>query len=93
MKLKWTDAVNMHRAYFPDFVTIKTREWGGGTRLFSTMDAGYVMLDPLKGRWAANIYGTVNPDAPPRLFDNIDDAKEYVETQALLGVVLNKLTR
>jgi hypothetical protein len=41
----------------------------------------------------ACIYGSVNPDALGKFFDNIDEAKRYVEEQALVGLTLNKLTR
>jgi hypothetical protein len=54
-------------------------------------DMGYIL--PRDGRLMACIYGSVNPDAPGKFFDNIDEAKAYVEQQALLGLTLNKLTR
>jgi hypothetical protein len=41
----------------------------------------------------ACIYGSVNPDALGKFFFNIDEAKRYVEEQALVGLTLNKLTR
>ena len=41
----------------------------------------------------ACVYGSINPDTPGKWFDNIDEAKAYVEQQALLGLTLNKLQR
>lgn len=94
MKIVWHDAGTMHRAYTESPVTITTREWGGGTRPYRTQDMGYIAKDRYSdSRWLACVYGSIHPESPSRLFDDIDDAKAYVEQQALLGIAINKLTR
>jgi hypothetical protein len=52
---------------------------------------GYVRL--VNGKYTASVYGSINPDAPGGWFNDLDEAKRYVEEQALLGLTLNKLTR
>jgi hypothetical protein len=72
-------------------VKIKTLEWSGMFTNTLVQDMGYVLFRD--GRFLACIYGTVHPDSPGAWFDHIDDAKRYVEQQALVGLTLNKLTR
>ena len=91
MTLSWLGAGTIHRCYTTKPVRIMTREWGGGTRPYNTQDMGYVMHR--EGRLMACVYGTINPDTPGKWFDNIDEAKAYVEEQVLLGLTLNKLQR
>ena len=91
MKLSWSDDGTIHRCYTDSPMRIKTREWEGGYRTYNTQDMGYVMHR--EGRLMACVYGTINPDTPGGWFDNIDEAKAYVEQQALLGLTLNKLQR
>lgn len=94
MKIVWADGGKIHRAFLESPITITTREFGGGTRPYKTYDMGYITKDKYSdGRWLANVYGTINPDSPSRLFDDLEEAKAYVETQALLGIAINKLTR
>ena len=91
MKFLWSEGGTTHRCYSQQIVTIMAKEWGGNTRPYRTKDIGYVLLRD--GRFMAMIYGTINPDALGDWFDNIDDAKRYVEQQALIGIAINKLTR
>lgn len=91
MILSWSDGGTIHRCFTDRPVRIQTREWGGGTRPYSTQDMGYVMHRD--GRLLAHVYGTINPDSKGAWFDDIDEAKAYVEQQALVGLALNKLTR
>jgi hypothetical protein len=72
-------------------VRIKTLEFGGWYKNTFVQDMGYIL--PRDGRLLACIYGSVHPDSPGKFFDNIDEAKRYVEEQALLGLTLHKLTR
>jgi len=72
-------------------VKIKALEFGGIMQDARITDMGYIM--PRDGRYMACVYGSVHPTSPGGWFDNIDDAKRYVEEQALLGLTLNKLTR
>lgn len=91
MTLCWSDGGTIHRCYTERPVRIMTHEWGGGTRPYDTQDMGYILHR--EGRLMAHVYGTINPDCLGAWFDNIDEAKAYVEQQALLGLTLNKLTR
>ena len=91
LNFRWGNDTTMHRCYFSDFVTVNAIEWGGYTRPYRTKDVGYVVLRD--GRMLAQVYGTINPECPGMWFDNLDEAKAYVETQALVGIVINKLTR
>ena len=73
-------------------VKIKVRDFGELSMHDATVtDMGYVLFRD--GRFMACIYGSVHPESPGRWFDNIDEAKRYVEEQALIGLALNKLTR
>lgn len=84
----------MHRCDFEPPVVVMTKSWGGGMEQITVHNAGYVIRR--HGRpsyWVANTYGSVNPDSYSKEFVNIDEAKRYVEEQALVGITLNKLTR
>lgn len=91
MKFRWTDDSTIQRCDFVKPIVVKLRQGGGEPELTTVKHAGYIVRVP--PHWAANTYGSVNPDSHPREFDNIDEAKAYVEQQALLGITLNKLTR
>lgn len=92
MKFRWTNDGSVHRCGFVEPVTVMARTWGGGEAgPHKLKDAGYIIRRATY--WVANTYGTVNPDSHSQEFDHLDDAKRYVEEQALIGVVLNKLTR
>lgn len=91
MNLSWSDGGTFHRCYTDRPVRIIAREWGGGTRPYDTQDMGYILHRD--GRLMAHVYGTINPDALGKWFDDLDEAKAYVEQQALLGLTLNKLQR
>lgn len=90
MKFKWTDDKFIARCDFTEPVSIKSMEMGGALFPNKVVHAGYVLT---RLGYNANVYGSINPEAPGRVFDNIDDAKAYVEEQALVGITLNKLTR
>jgi len=91
MTFYWVDDATILRCYLSEFVTVLSKDWGGHLRPYRTKDMGYVLHR--EGRLMAHVYGTINPDALGQWFDNIDEAKAYVEQQALLGLTLNKLTR
>lgn len=91
MKMVWSDSPTHYRCTSSSPVQIKARNFGGFYDKKSVTDMGYIL--PRDGRFMACIYGSINPDAPGRFFDNIDDAKAYVEQQALVGIAINKLTR
>lgn len=91
MKLYWVDDATILRCYSNVRAHLMIREWGGELKPYRTRDMGYVLHRD--GRLMACVYGTVNPDTPGKWFDNIDEAKAYVEQQALLGLTLNKLQR
>lgn len=92
MNFHWRDRQTHYRCTSDKPVTIKVFDFGGiGVHNEHVTDMGYVI--PRGSDFTACIYGSINPDAPSALFDNIDEAKRYVEEQALLGLTLNKLTR
>lgn len=91
MTFHWGNNSAIHRCYLSEFVTVLSKDWGGHLRPYRTKDMGYVLHRD--GKLMACIYGTINPDAQGAWFDNIDEAKAYVEQQALVGIALNKLTR
>lgn len=91
MAFQWADCQTLHRCTLKPGVHITTNEYGGGTRSMFATDIGYVLLRD--GRLMACVYGTINPDAPGDWFDDLELAKAYVETQARVGIALNKLTR
>ena len=91
MKFHWIDNGASHRCRTEQPVQITTKDWGGAYRRTFVQDMGYTLHRD--GRLIAMVYGTVNPDCPGAWFDNIDEARAYVEQQALAGIALNKLTR
>jgi hypothetical protein len=92
MKFIWTDNASHCRCRSDKPVQIKTRNLSNTTD-YSTFvqDMGYIL--PRDGRFLANVYGSINPETPGEYFDNIDEAKAYVEEHALAGIAINKLTR
>jgi hypothetical protein len=91
MKFVWNDSPTHYRCCSAEPVRIKALEFGGGMHDARMTDMGYVV--PRDGRFMAYVYGSVNPDAPGKFFKTIENAKAYVEEQALVGITLNKLTR
>lgn len=92
MKFDWMNCGSgYYRCATDKPVTIKLRGFDGNMHGSRVTDMGYIM--PKDGRVLACVYGTVHPECPGGWFDNIDDAKRYVEEQALLGLTLNRLTR
>lgn len=93
MNFLWNDSSTYthYRCTTDRPVKIKTRDFDGWYHTDNVQDMGYVLFRD--GRFLACIYGSVHPDSPGAWFDHIDDAKRYVEEQALVGLTLNKLTR
>lgn len=92
MKFDWVNCGSgYYRCVTDKPVTIKTSEFGGSMRDTRVTDMGYIR--PKDGRVLACVYGTVHPECPGQFYDNIDDAKRYVEEQAIVGITVNKLTR
>jgi hypothetical protein len=92
MNFDWMDCGSgYYRCAIDKPVKIKVLEWSSQMRTTSVTDMGYITARD--GRFLACIYGSVHPDSPGAWFDNIDEAKRYVEEQALAGLTLNKLTR
>jgi hypothetical protein len=94
MKIIWRDTPTMCRAFLATPVHIQAKAFGGGYARLTQSDLGYIKPDKYSERhWTAHVYGVVNNDCPGRMFDNIDEAKAYVEEQAIVGLTLNLLTR
>ena len=91
MKFVWNDSQTHYICCSTEPVRIKSLNFGGSMHDAKLTDMGYVIQ---RGwHYEGHIYGSVNPEAMPMIFSNIDDAKAYVEEQALVGITLNKLTR
>jgi hypothetical protein len=86
MKFLWRDSPTHYRCTIDKPVAITINH---GAEHAKITDMGYVI--PRDDRFMACIYGSVNPDALGAWFDNIDEAKRYVEEQALIGLTLKKL--
>lgn len=91
MNFRWVDADTMHRLTVSPPVRLMTLEYGGGQHEEFFHDLGYVLKRG--GKWKSHTYGSINPTFMGAEHTDIDEAKAYVETQALLGIALNKLTR
>lgn len=86
MNFNWRDSPTHYSCTIDKPVRITINHGAGHAKV---TDMGYVI--PRDGRFMAYVYGGVNPDTPGQFFNNIEDAKRYVEEQALLGLTLKKL--
>jgi hypothetical protein len=90
MKFLWTDGPKVYRCMLDKPVQMILRGLSSEHHAQYVVDMGYIMFD---GQFLANVYGSVDPEIPGKYFDNIDEAKAYVEEHALAGIAINKLTR
>lgn len=93
MKILWINDHPIHRAQLETPVWIMTKQWGGALVPTKIKDLGYVQKYRHRDEYAGQTYGSVNQDDHGACFYNIDNAKAYVEQQALVGLAINKLTR
>lgn len=91
MKFDWSGGVHSWRCYTAEIMTITTRDGMTHTKPYKTQDMGYILRRD--GKLMAMVYGTINPDTPGKFFNDLDEAKRYVEEQATVGLALNRLTR
>lgn len=92
MKFVWVDSPTHHRCTTDTPVKVKSRVWGGSSYADRFVhDMGYVLVRD--GQLFACVYGSISPDTPGQYFDDLDEAKRYVEEQATVGLALNRLTR
>ena len=92
MKFDWMDCGSGYfRCATDKPVKINAKTFSGHYNATRVTDMGYIMR--VNGLYQGCVYGSVNPDAPAEDFDTIDEAKRYVEEQAMVGLTLNKLTR
>ena len=89
MKFIWENGEVYCRCTIRPKVRIKTKEWEGTFRPYWVDAVGYIKVN-FGVDYEAHIYGTVSP-APPKRFDNLSDAKAYVEEQSIIGLAVNKL--
>jgi hypothetical protein len=90
MKFLWSDGPKVYRCMLDKPVQMILRSFSSEHNAQYVVDMGYIMFD---GQFLANVYGSINPEIPGKYFDNIDEAKAYVEEHALAGIAINKLTR
>ena len=88
MKFVWDSGEVYCRCTLRPKVRIMTKEWGGNLVPLWVDSVGFVRvrMDGYEG----HIYGTVSP-VHPKSFAHLDQAKAWVEEQALIGLTLNKL--
>ncbi len=91
MKFLWTDGPKVYRCMLDKPVQMILRGLSSEHHAKYVADMGHIL--PRDGRFLANVYGSINPETPGEYFDNIDEAKAYVEEHALAGIAINKLTR
>jgi hypothetical protein len=92
MNFQWLGNPTHYRCTTDTPVKVKSRVWGGSSYADQFVhDMGYVLVRD--GWLMACVYGSINPECTGQLFDNIDEAKRYVEEQATVGLALNRLTR
>jgi hypothetical protein len=91
MKFDWMDCGSGYLRCTIDKPVRITLEFYGSLQQTEVTDMGYITR--VAGLYEGHIYGSVNFDAPPVGFNNIDEAKRYVEEQALAGLALKLLTR
>ncbi len=91
MKFLWTDGPRIYRCLLAEPVQLILHDFIGEYSAKKVDGMGYII--PRDGRFLACVYGSINPETPGEYFDNIDEAKAYVEKHALAGIAINKLTR
>lgn len=88
MKFIWENGEVYCRCTVRPEVRINVKEWEGTLKPYWVDAVGYIKVNAADCE--ANIYGTVS-SAPPKRFNNLSDAKAYVEEQSLIGLTVNKL--
>jgi hypothetical protein len=95
MNFIWQNDGLIHRARLAEPVTIKSKSWQGNLHAEKVRDLGYISWRengiPFGGLWVANTYGSINPASPSETFNDLDEAKAYVEDHATTWLVLKKL--
>jgi hypothetical protein len=91
MKFIWENGEVYCRCTVRPKVRITTKEWAGNLKPMWVDAVGFIRIYD-DGLCTGNLYGTVS-DAHPKKFAHLDQAKAWVEEQALIGLTLNKLTR
>jgi len=92
MKFEWSTRYTMHVCRFETPVKT-TINFNGRPTQTTVKDAGYITVHPIKeGWWVANVYGSINHTSPSMETNDLDEAKRYVEQQAIVGVVISRLS-
>jgi hypothetical protein len=93
MKFEWSSTGYVHACRFETPVRVMMHFNGKPITNNTTNDVGYITRHPLKkGYWIANVYGSINYTSPSLETNDLDEAKRYVEQQAIVGVVMSRLS-
>ena len=92
MEFYWKHRDGVWVCHTKEPVTIRIKS-GGEIKTTKTRDMGYITHWSPAEIWVANTYGSINPTSDSLQTPDLDEAKRYVEEQAIVGVTVNKLTR
>jgi hypothetical protein len=93
MEFYWREKqAMMWTCHSRELVTVKA-ESSDGVHQITTRDMGYITYWFHTKMWVANTYGTINPTSDSWESTDLEEAKRYVEEQAIVGITVNKLTR
>lgn len=92
MEFYWRHRDGVWVCHTKEPVTIRTK-YGGEVETTKTRDMGYITYWFYTKMWVANTYGSINPTSDSFESHDLEEAKRYVEEQAIVGVTVNKLTR
>lgn len=93
MKFEWLIRYTTHVCRFETPVRVMMNFNGKPVPNGTTKDVGYITVHPFReGWWVANVYGSINHTSPSMETNDLDEAKRYVEQQAIVGVVMSRLS-
>jgi hypothetical protein len=78
-----------HRCHLTESMRVSLKDWNGSKHNSMVNQVGYVKATE-HGTFHANIFGIISKQMPMS-FTSLDEAKAYVETHAITGLVLKKL--
>lgn len=93
MKFEWSIRNGIHVCRFETPVRVMMHFNGKPITNSTTNDVGYITAHFFRdGYWVANVYGSINHTSPSMETNDLDEAKRYVEQQAIVGVVMSRLS-
>lgn len=92
MEFYWRHRGEVWTCHTKEPVTIRIKS-SGEFETTRTRDMGYITYWQHTKMWVANTYGSINPTSDSLQTPDLEEAKRYVEEQAIVGITVNKLTR